>query len=107
MALGVGERIKKRRIALGLSQTDLAKRMGYTNKTTISKVENGRDNITTDRVRKFADALHCSTSYLMGWEELEDNDIPEYDTKDAECLALFSKLTETQKDNILNLMRSM
>jgi len=78
----IGERIKARREELGLSQLELSKRMGYTNKTTISKVENGGDNITTDRISRFANALFVSESYLMGWE----SDEKKYNEKNADIL---------------------
>lgn len=68
MATGVGKRIKEARKAIGLSQEDLAKRMGLKNKSSICKVERGDDNLTTDSVQKYADALHVSVGYLMGWE---------------------------------------
>lgn len=65
----IGERIKQRRIELGLTQTELAHKMGITSKTTICKAETTDFNPTTDRVREFAKALDCTPSYLMGWEE--------------------------------------
>ena len=37
----VGKNIKKRRIALGLTQEDLAKKLGYKSKSTINKIEKG------------------------------------------------------------------
>lgn len=69
MEIGIGKRIKKRRTDLGLTQSELAERMGYKSKAAICKVENGEDNITSDRVSKFAEALECSPAYLMGWQE--------------------------------------
>lgn len=65
----VGERIRNRRIELGLSQSELASKMGYSDKTGISKAETCGDNITTTKICKFADALDCTFDYLMGWEE--------------------------------------
>lgn len=65
----VGERIKIRRCELGLSQADLAKKMGYSDKTAVSKAETTGDNITTTKVMKFAKALDCSFDFLMGWED--------------------------------------
>lgn len=69
MALGIGYRIKQKRLELGLTQMELASRMGYTSKAAICKVEKGDDNITTDRVRKFAKALGVTEAYLMGWDK--------------------------------------
>lgn len=67
----VGERIRYRRIELGLTQEELAKRLGYTSRTAISNVEKGKEDLTTTRCRKFADALETTPSYLMGWEDEE------------------------------------
>lgn len=69
---GIGKKIKQRRTELGITQIELAKRMGYTSKAAISKVENGDDNLTTSRISQFADALDLSVSYLMGWDDNYD-----------------------------------
>lgn len=70
----VGQRIKERRKELLMTQSDLAKRIGVSSKAAVSRVENSREDLTTDRVRKYADALHCTPAYLMGW------DVGNYDT---------------------------
>lgn len=71
MSTGIGIRIKKERVRLGLSQVELAKRLGWSSKTTISKIENGEDNLTSDRIAKIAEALNVRPSYLMGFSEAE------------------------------------
>ena len=75
----IGERIKQRRKELGLTQGELAERMGYKSKSAICKVETVEDNITTDRIMDFAKALECSPAYLMGWKDVdfvvEDEDL--------------------------------
>lgn len=65
----VGQNIKQRRLELKLTQTDLAKRVGVANKASISRVESGKEDLTSERVRRYAEALSCSPAYLMGWEE--------------------------------------
>lgn len=65
----IGERIKLRRKELGLTQTELAQRMGLISKTTICKAETINFNPTMDRVREFAKALECTPGYLMGWTD--------------------------------------
>lgn len=65
----VGERIKQRRIDLGITQTDLAKKMGYKTKSTICEVEKSGNNLTQSRISKFAEALGVTPAYLMGWED--------------------------------------
>jgi len=39
----IGSRIRERRTALKMTQTQLAELTGYTDKTAISKIENGRN----------------------------------------------------------------
>ena len=68
----IGQRIRQRREELGLSQQELAARLGYRSKVSISNVENDRDDMTTTRVQKYAKALETTSAYLMGWEETAD-----------------------------------
>lgn len=68
MAIGIGTRIKMTRLQQGMTQLELAKKMGYKSKAAICKVETGDDNLTSDRVKLFADALNVTPGYLMGWE---------------------------------------
>lgn len=68
----IGQRIKQRREELGLSQQELATRLGYKSKVSISNAENDRDDMTTTRVQKYAKALETTSAYLMGWEETAD-----------------------------------
>ena len=64
----IAERIRLKREELSLSQDELAKRCGYADKTSISKIENSGDDITLKKIKRIADALGVSHSYLMGWE---------------------------------------
>ena len=68
----VGERIKYVREQLGMSQDDLAEKMGYSTRQAISKAERHGDNITTTKVQKYANALGVTFAYLMGWESVSD-----------------------------------
>lgn len=60
------ERIKQRRIELGLTVEELANKMGYKDKSSISKIENGKADIPTSKVVAFARALETTTAYLLG-----------------------------------------
>lgn len=65
----IGERIKARRNELQLSQRELSDKMGYSNHSTIGKIENGKVDIPQSRIVQFAEVLGVSVSYLMGWDE--------------------------------------
>lgn len=67
--MNIGERIRQKRLEAGLSQSELAIRIGCTAKSSISKLEKQGNNITTDRIRRVAAALGCSEADLMGWND--------------------------------------
>lgn len=70
------ERIRARRIELGLTVEELAKKMGYKDKSSISKIENGKADIPQSKVIAFARALNTTTAYLMGIDTAKEISIP-------------------------------
>ena len=60
------DRIKTRRLELGLTVEELAQQLGYKDKSSISKIENGKADIPQAKVELFARALRTTTAYLMG-----------------------------------------
>lgn len=68
MDTGLGLRIRTRRNELNMTQAELAKKLGYKTKSSITKIEQGVSDITQTQVKQFAKALDCSVSYLMGWQ---------------------------------------
>lgn len=71
----IGERIKNKRLELGLTQEELAKKMGYTSRSTVNKVELGKNDITQSKVVEYAKALNTTVAYLMGWDEDEHDQV--------------------------------
>ena len=69
----VGENVRRLRIARGLTQEELANRVGYTSKSTINKIEQGVNELTQNKIEKFAEALSTSPSVLMGWVSEEQD----------------------------------
>jgi transcriptional regulator with XRE-family HTH domain len=65
----VADRIRERREELGLTQIELAERMGYKTKSSVSKIESAQDKVTLKTVERAATALQCDKEYLMGWYE--------------------------------------
>lgn len=70
----IGDRVKARRLAMDMSQEDLARALGYKSKASIFKIENGVGDIPRSKLPKFASILNCSISYLTGWNELQTFD---------------------------------
>lgn len=103
----VGERIKQKRIELGMSQEELSKKMGYSGKSSVCKAETYGDNITTSKIQRFADALGTTPSYLMGWDDtpLSFDFTPEQE--EQELLALWRNAPENIKDSVMILLKSI
>lgn len=67
--MDMGERIKSRRVEMGLTQEELAGRLGL-QKSAIAKYENGRvENIKRSIIQKMAAVLDCSPCFLMGFDD--------------------------------------
>ena len=69
----IGSRIRTRREELGLSQDELAKRLGYKSRSSLNKIELDQRNLTQSKIKAIADALETTPSYIMGWDETTDN----------------------------------
>lgn len=62
------ENIKIRREALGLTKSALAELIGY-DRSMITKVEQGKVDLTQSKILAFAEALKTTPSQLMGWDD--------------------------------------
>ncbi len=65
----IGKRIKEKREQQGITQEELAFKLGYKNKSTIAKIETGANDIVQSKVVEFAKALNTSVAFLMGWSD--------------------------------------
>lgn len=71
----IGSRIRKRREELGISQSELARRVGYSSRSSINKIELDERQLTQSKIAIIADALYTSPGYIMGWEKPEGESI--------------------------------
>jgi transcriptional regulator with XRE-family HTH domain len=102
----IGINIAKRRTELGLTQEELAKRMGYKSKTSINKIEKGINDIPQTKIVKFAEVLRTTPAYLMGWEKTEKKnnaivDIVARMRTDEDFLSLVESLNELEAEKII------
>lgn len=67
------QNIRNRRKELGMSQDELAKKVGYTSRSTIARIENGEIDISRSKIIAFAEALKTTPMDLLGWSD--DGDI--------------------------------
>lgn len=72
----VYKKIKELRKEQNLSQEELAKLTGYTNRSSIAKIEAGHVDLPLPKVETFAKALNTTPEVLMGYENIEaDNEL--------------------------------
>ena len=67
----IGQRIKRRREELQMSQEELANKIGYKSLSSINKIELDLYNLKQSKIKTIADALNTTPSYIMGWDELD------------------------------------
>lgn len=78
----LSDKVKKRRLELGLTQEELAKRMGYSSRVSINKIENGRQ-VSQKIIIRLAKALNVPVTYLMDLDESSDFVFRDMNDKDA------------------------
>ena len=67
--LSIGDRIRIRREELGMSQEELARRLGYKSRSSITKIEKDGRELPQKKIADIANVLLTTPSYIMGWEE--------------------------------------
>jgi transcriptional regulator with XRE-family HTH domain len=99
----VGQRIKRRRLELNMTQAELASKMNYKHKSSIGKVENGNADITQTKVVEFAHALDTTTAYIMGWDTEEALRTAAHDKIFYDKLnPLIEQMSDIQRDALLS-----
>lgn len=90
--LDLYKNIKNERIRNGWNQTELAKRVGYSDKSMIAKIEAGKVDLPQTKIRNFAQVFNCTESYLMGWDDDQEDIV--LTEKEKEALKAFRNLDE-------------
>lgn len=63
-----GNNVKKRRKALGMTQQELADKLGFESHSTIGKIEKGERSTPLDKLPDFCRVLRCHPAQLLGIE---------------------------------------
>ena len=84
-----GERIKALREEKGMTQEELAHRLGLSSRTSISHYENGRD-IPRSLIVELAEIFEVSPLYIQCW----------IDEKQSDIIEIINSLSDTQLDEV-------
>ena len=87
----IGEIIKKLRERKGLTQEELAMKVGYTSATTINKIESGTNKLKQEKIKIFADVLECTVSELLGIDEI--NNLHPVSSMNIRKIALYDSIS--------------
>lgn len=105
----IGEIIKDRRIELGMTQEQLAERLGYKSKSTINKVELGINDVAQRKIPKYADVLNTTPAYLMGWSEKHreiDNIGTAYDSLNKNTRDMYMNMINSTSVNLPDILKA-
>lgn len=107
----IGDRIKQRRIELGMTQEDLALKLGYKSRSSVNKVELASD-VTLKTIRAYAKALDVDAAYLMGWDKQPQGNLAYIDTEaianlmlnptNKELILVINKMDAGEKKELLD-----
>lgn len=110
MNLRIGDRIKQRRIELGMDADELAKKTGKS-RATIYRYENGDiENLPITVLEPIANALLTTPASLMGWEDNLNKSSADlmvdmiYDTELLEHVHKINKLSSDDKKTIYDMI---
>ncbi|MDD6341367.1 MAG: S24 family peptidase [Eubacteriales bacterium] len=67
--MSTGQIIKKLRESHGMSQEDLAKRLGYKTKSAVSKIESGMRDVSQSTISDLSRIFNVSPSYILGFTD--------------------------------------
>lgn len=97
--------IKKYRLERDMSQTVLADLTGYTDRSSIAKIEAGEVDLTLQKILTFAKALRVSPGDLMGDVlEYKKNDIKPLENSEPEEIELLNAYNNAT-DNTKHVVR--
>lgn len=99
----LGDRVRAERVRQGITQDELAKKAGYSSRTSINKIENGRP-ASLKVVHKLAEALNVSEWYLLGSCDAEDT-TPYAEIKDKIKQMRTYDYANGITDNFINYLR--
>lgn len=109
--MNIGERIKLCRKELGMTQQELCDTMGYTDRSTIAKIEQGLVDLSYTKLEKFASVLGVDVTFLTESPSDSATSIPESPQNNTlgnkiKQARLAKGLTQTELGKLLGVEKS-
>lgn len=111
--LDLYKNIKVKRKELHMTQAELAEKMGYADKSMISRIEKGEIDLQQSKIVAFAKIFNITPGDLMGWckeqnvvdkEKNQQNHTFQLTHKEEKLISDFRSLNDQGQDYILQTM---
>lgn len=100
----MNDRMKKRRIELGLTLVQVAEYLGVKD-ATVQRYESGEiKNIKHETILKLSEVLKCDPCYLLGWVNTPPSPI---EKKPSEYQLLYEKLDDIDRNRAISYMEGL
>lgn len=103
--MNIGDRIRKRRVELNMSQSELARKVGYKTRSSINKIELGERDVPRAQIIAIAEALRTTPSYLAGWET--DGEFAELTAIQEDIVEKVFELTPENQQTLLGIIDTL
>ena len=88
----IGERIKERREELNMSQDELAMKLGYKSRSSITKIEKDGRELPQKKIYAISQALGVTPAFIMGWSDDDSEDMYKSSGIDFFRIPLYSSI---------------
>ena len=109
--MDVGNRIRLRRMQLGMSQTELGREAGDVTFQQVQKYERGTNRVSASRLQQIAGVLQVPVSYFFRQEDADDGDAMETVTATREGLQMavaFAKIKDPAvRKSVLRMVKTL
>ena len=119
--MDIGDRIEQKRTEKGMSQEELAAKVGYKSRSSINKIEKNVQRPKADDLSKIAETLNTTVDYLLNGIEIERTQLRElsdqshlFDYIEKMCgkdatyaIHLFTQLKEFDKGKVVGMMEQI
>lgn len=97
----IGEKVRSRRLELGMTQQELANKIGYKSRSAVNKIELGVNDVSQKTIMLLAEALDVSPAYFI-------DEVP-YDIYTRKRLLTYArmlcKLSEKNQDSAVQYIK--
>ena len=94
----IGDRIRANREELGMSQEELATKIGYKSRSSINKIEKDGRGLPQSKILLIAKALDTTPDFLLGWDEEDETNF--YSDEVLQGINAMTSLLQYLYDNV-------